>query len=131
MTMHAIKLRDPRPVSEDAIHRAVIQHLKFNAAPGVVYFHCPNGEARSDVTGSKLKGMGVRRGVADLCLVLQGGQSAFLELKSAKGRQSEHQKAFEEDVARSGARYAIATSIDQAVAILTEWGALGGGKVAA
>jgi hypothetical protein len=131
MTSHAIKLRDPRSVSEDAIHRAVIQHLKLQATPGVVYYHCPNGEPRSPATGDKLKKMGVRCGVADLCLVLSSGQSAFLELKSAKGRQSEDQKAFAADVLKTGALYAVASSIDQAVAILTEWGALGGRKVAA
>jgi hypothetical protein len=131
MTMHAIKLRDPRTVSEDSIHRAVIQHLKMNAAAGVVYFHCPNGEARSAETGGKLKGMGVRPGVADLCLVLPGGQSAFLELKSAKGRQSPPQKEFAADAEKAGARYAVAASIDEAVRILTEWGALGRGRDAA
>jgi len=131
MTMHAMKVRDPRPVSEDAIQRAVIQHLKMNASPGVVYYHCPNGEARSKATGNKLKLMGVRRGVADLCLVLPGGRSAFLELKSAKGRQSEHQKEFAADVSKTDALYAVAASIDQAVQILTEWGALGGRKEAA
>lgn len=131
MTMHAISLRDPRPVSEESIQRAVIQHLKLMAAPGVVYFHCPNGEARSKATGAKLQAMGVRRGVADLCIVLPSGRSAFLELKSAKGRQSDHQKQFAADVSRTEALYAVASSIDQALAILTEWGALGGRKEAA
>ncbi|MCX5581467.1 VRR-NUC domain-containing protein [Kaistia terrae] len=131
MTMHAISLRDPRPVSEESIQRAVIQHLKLTAAPGVVYFHCPNGEARSKATGARLKAMGVRRGVADICLVLPSGRSAFLELKSAKGRPSDEQKAFAADVSKSGALYAVAASIDQALQILIEWGALNARKEAA
>lgn len=131
MTLHAIKLREPRSVSEEAIQRAVIQHLKLMATPGVVYFHCPNGEARSKATGARLKAMGVRRGVADLCIVLPSGRSAFLELKSAKGRQSDDQKVFAADVSKTDALYAIASSIDEALQILTDWGALRGRRDAA
>jgi hypothetical protein len=38
--------------------------------------------------------MGVRPGVADFAPVLPGGRSAFLELKSAKGRLSPAQREF-------------------------------------
>lgn len=132
MTMHAMKVRDPRPVSEASIQRTIIQYLIHNRAPGVVYFHCPNGEARSPVTGSKLVALGVIRGVADLCLTLPPfGRSAYLELKSVKGRQSPDQKAFAAAAVKSGALYAVAHSISEAEAILIQWGALKPRKEAA
>lgn len=119
----------PRPrrrmrTPEQPIHEGVVQLLKFAAAPGVVWYHPPNGEARNPRTGARLKAMGVVPGVADIALVLPGGLAAFLEIKASDGRQSEHQRAFEGRVRGAGARYAVAKSIDEARAILRDWGAL-------
>ena len=109
---------------EFELQRFVVQCLQFGAAKGVIYFHCPNGEARSKRTGAKLKAMGVRPGVADICLVLPGGASAFLELKSKNGRTSPEQRIFRADCETAGAGYAIAASPEEAVAVLLRWGAI-------
>jgi hypothetical protein len=68
--------------------------------------------------------MGVRRGVADICLVLPGGAAAFLELKAPGGVLSPEQLLFQQSCEWAGAPYAVARSLDEAVEILRDWGAL-------
>jgi hypothetical protein len=52
-----------RKSPEAQIQRAVIQHLKARAVPGLVYFHVPNGGSRGKIEAAKFKAMGVRPGV--------------------------------------------------------------------
>lgn len=110
--------------TEFELQRAVVDLLRVNATRGVIFFHCPNGELRSRRTGARLKAMGVRPGVGDLCLVLPGGHAAFLELKAAAGRMSPEQRVFRADCETIGAFYEVASSPEQAAAVLSQWGAL-------
>ncbi len=111
--------------SEFDLHVYAAQLLAFCAAPGVVWFHCPNGEHRSPRTGARLKKMGLRRGVADFCLTLPtDGKSAYLELKSATGSLTAEQRAFQSDVLAAGGLYATANSPEAVQTILGEWGAI-------
>lgn len=120
-----------RPL-EHNIHIGVAQLLKLNAAPGVVWFHPPNGEYRSPRTAGKLAAMGIRAGVADFCLLIpckitqfyQVAQPAFLELKRPGGRLSVAQEQFRDDVTAIGCLWALAYSTDQAADFLRQWGAL-------
>ena len=113
----------PSP-KEYELQRFVVECLRFYATKGLIFYHCPNGEARSKRTGARLKAMGVRPGVGDICIVLPGGSAAFLELKTAKGRSSPEQRIFRADCQAIGARYDIAASPEQAVDVLLSWGAL-------
>ena len=124
MTHHAIQRATPRPPKELALHKYTAQLLRLKAATGVLFFHVPNGEARSAATGAKLKAMGVRRGVADFSITLPGGRSAYLELKRPGGRASPEQKQFRADAEAAGALYAIAETPEQVQDILSGWGAL-------
>lgn len=100
------------------------QLLKLSAADKVIWFAVPNGEYRSKRTGAKLKRMGVRAGVADFALTLPGGQSAYLELKSQKGRLSPSQKDFKRDCEAAGAYFAVADSPEQVEGVLRAWRAI-------
>ena len=51
-----ISRRRQRP--EAAIQRAIFQHLRTRAAPGVFAFHCPNGGYRKPVEAAIMKGLG-------------------------------------------------------------------------
>jgi hypothetical protein len=124
MTHHAIALKDPRPQREDDLQRYTVQLLKLNGVRGLVWFAVPNGEARSKVTGARLKALGVRPGVADFALTLPGGRSAYLELKTPAGRPSPEQKVFRADAETAGALYAIARTPEEVQATLAAWGAL-------
>jgi hypothetical protein len=49
--------------SEDAIQRAVFEHLALRGAAGVFAFHPANGGYRRPVEAARPKGLGVRPGV--------------------------------------------------------------------
>jgi len=116
--------KDPRNVSELAVHKFAVALLTFARVDGVVFFHPPNGEARSKATGAKLKTMAVLPGVADLVLVLHGGQAAFLELKKPGGYLRPSQITFKENVTALGARYGVASTPEEVIEILASWGAV-------
>lgn len=126
MTLHAIKRRDPRNETEESIQRAAIQLLMLCAHPKTVFYHVPNGEARSKVTGARLKAMGVLPGVGDISLVLPDGRAAFVEIKTSIGRQSPEQKEFQRRVVNAGGLYAVCRSCDDVRSTLGSWGALRG-----
>lgn len=109
---------------EQELQRAVVELLGYAAAPGVIWYAVPNGGWRSKSEAAIFAGLGVKPGVADFALVLPGGQAAFLELKSAKGRLSPAQEAFAESCATAGALWAVARDIDEAIEALRGWGAV-------
>ncbi len=110
---------------EDQIQRAVVQHLRARGAPGLVFFHVPNGGRRGKIEGAIFKAMGVRAGVSDLILV-HDSKIFALELKTETGRPTESQLAFLTDIDRAGAYTAIAPGLDRALGTLEAWGLLRG-----
>ena len=112
-------------MSELDLQKFTASLLRFNAARGVIWFHPANGESRSARTGAKLKAMGVRKGVADMVIVLPGGHVCFLELKTPKGSTKPEQRAFRDDCERIGAPYAIARTSAEVEHVLRGWGAIG------
>jgi len=110
---------------EQAIHRAVAQHLRTRAVSGLVWFHVPNGGHRGKVEASILKSMGVRAGVSDFIFV-HAGRIFALELKAEGGRATEAQMQFLADIDRAGAFTALPTGLSAALATLESWGLLKG-----
>ena len=110
-------------LSEEAIHRAVARILTLSARRGVFWFHPANGEARSKAAGGRLKAMGLRAGVPDLC-VLYHGQVFFLELKTTRGRLSPRQNEVCKYITDAGGTFMVAHGIDEAIDILRKWGVL-------
>lgn len=81
------------------------------------------GEARSGAglgRMARLKRMGLRAGVADIVLVIRG-RAHFLELKTAKGTQSDNQIDFMNDCERLEIPYALARNFEEAQKIITNW----------
>ena len=116
--------RRARP--EDGLQMAVVQHLKLRARPGVVFHSVPNEGKRSGREADRLKKMGLTPGVNDLVILLPpNARYAGLELKDRKnGCHTEEQKGFGDAVIAAGGLYAVAWDIDEALEILTEWGAI-------
>lgn len=106
---------------EQAIHKAVAQHLRTRAVPGLVWWHTPNGGARSKVEGAIFKAMGVRAGVSDFIFV-HANRIFALELKAEGGRASEAQLKFLSDIDAAGAHTAMPSGLDPALATLEAWG---------
>jgi hypothetical protein len=110
---------------ENAIHAAVVEHLRMRAKPDVLWIHVPNGGARDARTGAMLKRMGTLAGASDL-LFWHRGNSFALELKSPGGRLSENQLEFFARFNEAGGHTAVAEGIDRALACLSAWGLLRG-----
>jgi len=119
---------------EAAIQRAVFQHLRARAAPGVFAFHVPNGGYRKPVEAAILKGLGVVAGVADVLLFRPGAcphccsarlEGFALELKS-DGRPGEAQLDFMARFAAAGGHTCVADGLDRALAVLEAWQLLRG-----
>lgn len=118
---------------EDAIQKAVVAHLRQRGAPGLVFWHTPNGAQLGGkrnakgiaIQGARLKGLGVRAGVSDIIAVHDGNIFA-LELKAPGGRATEAQLEFLSDMDRAGAFCCVAEGLDRAIAVLEGWNLLRG-----
>jgi hypothetical protein len=108
---------------EQAIQRAVFQHIEARAMPGVFAFHVPNGGWRSRVEGAILKGMGVRAGVPDV-IAIKDGKVYALELKADGGRATEKQQQTMATLTLVGATTGVAVGLDDALQLLEAWGLL-------
>ncbi len=96
---------------ESRIQQACIRGFRYEH-PKVVLFAIPNGGARTGLQGSILKGEGVLAGVADLFLMKANSKfhGLFIEMKTAKGVQSDTQKQFEAGALAAGYDYKICRS---------------------
>jgi len=98
-------------------------------------FHVPNGEERDKRVAAKLKAMGVLPGVSDLVFLWKEIDERefetrkylrvlFLELKLPGRQTTEDQVEFGLAARVTGADFAVARSIDQALAELEQRGLL-------
>lgn len=79
-------------------------------------FAVPNGGRRDATTGSKLKAEGALAGVSDLILLKSNDKygALLIEMKTAKGRQSDSQKYWEQKITKSGEyRYVVCRTFDE------------------
>ncbi len=58
-----------------------------------------------------LQGLGAYRGISDL-IAVKDGRVLFVELKTARGRQSEYQKEFQADLEAAGGEYLLCRGIE-------------------
>jgi hypothetical protein len=67
-------------------------------------YHVPNEGKRSKAAGAAEKRMGLRSGVADLCLPVPRGEyhGLYLEMKALDGRTTKNQRDFLAAVAKQG-----------------------------
>lgn len=110
-----------RQQPEFKFQAALVRHIRARLLPRVYYNALPFGEYRTKATAGRLAAMGVRPGASDL-LFLREGQAIALELKVKGGRQSETQKQFEAEWRAAGGIYALAFSMDEALALLEDLG---------
>jgi len=110
-----------RAPSEDAIQRAVFEHLAVRGAPGVFAFHPANGGYRRPVEAARLKALGVRPGVPDV-IAIHHGQVFAIELKREGGRPTDAQLQAIEDIRAAGGHAQVCYGLDCALAALERWG---------
>lgn len=95
---------------EDTLHKGVVQMLRY-LRPDCLWFHVPNQGNFPVQYRKKLADMGLRPGVADLVFI-NGDQTAFIELKTPTGRQSQAQKAFQAECEQQGIPYFVIQTDD-------------------
>lgn len=103
---------------------ALMEVLDVALRPSFHIHHVPNGGGRSKAEAGILKAMGVRSGIADLCLVGEGGLVYFLELKRRHGKARKDQVTFQRWCAAYNVPYEIAETLSEALEHLRSWGAL-------
>ena len=59
-----------------------------------------------------LQGLGAYKGIPDL-IAVKNGRVLFIELKTARGRQSDHQKKFQADLEAAGGKYVLCRGVDE------------------
>lgn len=136
-----VKMRRKRllhkPPPENATHCQLADLLRAAIQPYWMWWHTPNGGERPafinahgkrvSIEAGRLKRMGVRAGVSDFLLVAPGtAQLHALELKREGKSPTSDQLDFLQSVTDAGGRAEWADSFEEAVEILTYWGAIKG-----
>lgn len=109
-------------ISEDSIHKAVMQWVGLKPSIERLILHIPNEGFRTKRYGKKLKDMGMKAGVSDLFIAMpsHGFHGAWIELKSKNGILSALQKEFLEDMRIQGYFTSVCYSIDEAINMI-DW----------
>lgn len=113
--------------NEDAIQRAVFQHIRARGVPGLFAFAVPNGGLRSKNEAAIMKGLGVRAGVPDIFLI-HASRCFALEIKTKNGRLYKEQGETLDEIVACGADADVAYGLDSALDILEAWGLLRGAR---
>ena len=110
-----------RNQAEFKLSCAVADYLRIVLPDDVVWSHFPAGELRTQKTGGRLKRMGLRPGVPDYFIAIDG-RVLWIELKAGNAPLSDAQKLTFPALHRAGQQLAICTSIDEVEEALIRWG---------
>lgn len=80
-----------------------------------LFFAVPNGQKRTTRQAAWLKMEGMVPGVSDMILLMPNARHPYLciENKTAKGKQSPEQIAFQHAVEQNGGKYIVVRSLDE------------------
>ncbi len=106
-------------MKEEQLSKVICQVLDLQK---VYYFHPANEGKRSKYMIRHFHNSGGRAGVADLVLLLKGGETVFVELKTETGRPRKSQLEFKATVENLGFDYQIWRSADDAINYLNKKG---------
>ena len=117
--------------TEDEEQAYIVSWAKINESryPELkLLYHIPNEGKRSGREGARMKRLGLRRGVSDLCLPVArcGFHGLYIELKAQDGRTTAEQNEFIKDVLGQGYYARVCFGADEAVMVLEDY--LKGGK---
>lgn len=105
---------------EHNLQEACVKYFDATRKDSQRLFHI-NNKAKNAIEGAKFKRMGVRKGIADFCLICDKGTVVWIELKKSDGRQSKEQKAFQTLCADLGHQYVIVRDLVEFIGILTKY----------
>jgi hypothetical protein len=104
---------------EDDLQRAVMRFLDVALPADAVAFAIPNGGKRHAREAARMKGLGVRAGVPDLCVVA-AGRPILIELKTKHGVVSAAQREMQRRLIYAGAAVCLCRSVAEVEASLLE-----------
>lgn len=109
-------------MTEDEIHRAVVNQLRYRGVEGLTFWHTPNGAYHAKPwQGAQMKRNGVLPGVSDLIMV-HDKKCYALELKREDGTATKAQRRFLDEMAANGWETGLAYGLDDAMTLLEGWG---------
>lgn len=111
--------RAPRRHEEDDLQRAIVQYLDRALPSEGIVFAIPNGGKRSKTQAARMKGLGVKAGVGDLCVVYRG-RAFFIEVKTQRGVLSVVQRNMLNKLQYCGAPVCCCRSVEEVEAALRE-----------
>ena len=112
--------------SEDTEQMSVVDWARWNqnAHPELeLLHHCPNGGSRNKAEAVKLKQMGVKAGIPDLCLPVPMGMynGLYIEMKYDTGKLEDSQKKMLKALAAAGHYCAVCYGAEEAIRVLQEY----------
>lgn len=112
--------------SEDTEQINVMKWARWNVNkyPELKWLHhIPNGGSRNKREAVKLKQMGVKAGVSDICLPYPKGIycGLYIEMKFGNNRKTEEQKAFLQDMEKAGHFVATCYSAEDAIEVIEKY----------
>lgn len=109
-------------MNEGQIQAEVVKYLR-NVCKELV-FSVPNelAGANAKIRMAQFIAKGLLPGVSDLVAVWKDGSVSFVEMKDAKGRQSQNQITFQKMVTELGHEYVVLRSLDDAKALARRHG---------
>jgi hypothetical protein len=119
--MPRLKLLKSGEISEETIHKTVMEWVRTHPMLKGLVLHFPNEGRRSERFGRLLKDMGMRAGVSELLIAMQrhGYGGAWIELKSSNGFLSQPQKDFLSDMRQQNYFVSVCHSIDEAIKVIS------------
>lgn len=105
---------------EDALQCACVEWLEIQQRLGNVrrWHHSPNEAKGNAAHHAKRKRMGVSAGFPDLLVYLPNGRCLHAELKTGKGRLTDAQKQWRDDLKALGIPWALVRSLDDLQAVV-------------
>lgn len=110
-------------LSEEGIHKAIMDWVRLHPALVPFVMHFPNEGKRTPSYGRLMKEMGMRAGVSDLFIGMarHGYHGAWIELKTPTGVVSPHQTKFLADMKQQGYYTVICRSIEDGIKIIQKY----------
>ena len=107
---------------EHQVQKAIAQYLDLR---GLCWWAVPNGGRRNIGTAKKLKSEGVKSGVPDITIIMNGKYYG-IEVKKPKtdtpqGRLSKSQAGMIHGIEKAGGSVGIAYGVEDVIKLLKEW----------
>ena len=114
-----------RKAPEARLQESVCQYLALQERCGrLLWFHVPNSGQHHVSYRVKMKRLGLRAGVPDLCIIPKAGPVCFVELKAGKNAETEGQEAWLQKLPDYGCPVAVCRSLEEVQQFLFETGVI-------